>query len=323
MRTNTANERIRILEFYEKHGLQATLDAFNISKRSLFRYKKIYKQSGALALNPKSTRPKSTRKSKLINSALIKEIKELRAKYPNLGKERLYHLLKPIYEAKNLKCPSISTIGRAIAKESDKMRIAPLYLNSKGKVIKTKRVFKDRKPKNFNPDAFSTFAMDTIQLVNNGIRRYILTMIDINTRVAYAMAMPSKHTKYTALALKALLAGIKGHKISILTDNGSEFALHFENTIKEYNLKHYFTYPRSPKMNAHNERFNKTIQDMFISYNEDLLFYDINEFNRALANWLVEYNTILPHTSLGYKSPINYAIMQDKKCQMLWTCTLA
>ena len=52
MRTNTANERIRILEFYEKHGLQATLDAFNISKRSLYRYKKIYKQNGALALNP-------------------------------------------------------------------------------------------------------------------------------------------------------------------------------------------------------------------------------------------------------------------------------
>lgn len=56
------------------------------------------------------------------------------------------------------------------------------------------------------------------------------------------------------------------------------------------------TCPRSPKMNVHNERFDKTIQDMFISYNEDLLFYDINEFNRALSQWLIEYNTILPHT---------------------------
>nr|DAN08818.1 MAG TPA: hypothetical protein [Caudoviricetes sp.] len=32
-------------------------------------------------------------------------------------------------------------------------------------------------------------------------------------------------------------------------------------------------------MNTHNERFNKAIQDMFVSYNEDLLFTDLNEFN--------------------------------------------
>ena len=54
-------------------------------------------------------------------------------------------------------------------------------------------------------------------------------------------------------------------------------------------------------MNTHNERFNKTIQDMFVSYNEDLLFTDLNEFNRKMAKWLIDYNTILTHTSLGYK----------------------
>jgi len=54
-------------------------------------------------------------------------------------------------------------------------------------------------------------------------------------------------------------------------------------------------------MNAHNERFNKTIQDMFVSYNEDLPFTDLNEFNRKMAKWLIDYNTILTHTSLGYK----------------------
>lgn len=113
------------------------------------------------------------------------------------------------------------------------------------------------------------------------------------------------------------------HKISLLTDNGSEFALHFKDVVKEHNLTHYFTYPRSPKMNAYNERFNRTIKDMFISYNEDLLFTDINEFNRQMAKWLIDYNTVLPHTSLGYKTPIEYAIMRDKKCNMYWTCALA
>lgn len=48
-------------------------------------------------------------------------------------------------------------------------------------------------------------------------------MIDLNTRIAYATSMPNKNIKYTALALKALLQGIKMYdkdKISILTDNG-------------------------------------------------------------------------------------------------------
>ncbi|CUU82547.1 integrase core domain-containing protein [Campylobacter hyointestinalis] len=160
-------------------------------------------------------------------------------------------------------------------------------------------------------------------------------MINIDTRVAYAMALPCKHTRYTALGLKALISGMRmcssnnnnsnansydNHKISLLTDNGSEFALHFKDVVKEHNLTHYFTYPRSPKMNAYNERFNRTIKDMFISYNEDLLFTDINEFNRQMAKWLIDYNTVLPHTSLGYKTPIEYAIMRDKKCNMYWTC---
>jgi len=63
-------------------------------------------------------------------------------------------------------------------------------------------------------------------------------------------------------------------------------------------------------MNTHNERFNKAIQDMFVSYNEDLLFTDLNEFNWKMAKWLIDYNTILTHTSLGYKTPVEYAIVK-------------
>ncbi|MDY2999445.1 integrase core domain-containing protein [Campylobacter hyointestinalis] len=276
-----------------------------------------------------------------------------------------------------IKLPSVSSIGRIISCDKDKMRVIPLKIDRNGKAKKITRNFKDRKPKNLKSEPFKNFALDTIQIVNNGIRRYILTMINIDTRVAYAMALPCKHTRYTALGLKALISGMRmcssnnnnsnansydNHKISLLTDNGSEFALHFKDVVKEHNLTHYFTYPRSPKMNAYNERFNRTIKDMFISYNEDLLFTDINEFNRLyssslpfmvgsftdinefnrlyssslpfivgsftdinefnrqMAKWLIDYNTVLPHTSLGYKTPIEYAIMRDKKCNMYWTC---
>ena len=316
-----ANERLKILKFYDKFGLNATLEAFGISPRTLYRWKNIYEKKGVLALNPKSTKPKTFRKSNLATPEFKKEIKEIRDKYPNLGKERIYHLLKPKYENLGLKLPSISTIGRIISSHKDKMRVTPHRIDINGKTKIIKRSFKNRKPRNLQTKPLQTFALDTIQIVNNGIRKYILTMIDINTRIAYAFAIPSKHTRYTALGLKALIKGINSPNLQILTDNGSEFALHFKETAKEHNLTHYFTYPRSPKMNAHNERFNRTLQESFVAYNEDLLFSDLNEFNQKMAKWLIDYNTILPHSSLGYKSPIEYAIMKDKKCQMLWTDT--
>ncbi|WP_084275367.1 integrase core domain-containing protein [Nitratiruptor tergarcus] len=52
-------------------------------------------------------------------------------------------------------------------------------------------------------------------------------------------------------------------------------------------------------MNAHNERFNRTIQEQFINYHEDLLFTDLDAFNKKLAQWLIDYNTKIPHYSLN------------------------
>ena len=40
-------------------------------------------------------------------------------------------------------------------------------------------------------------------------------------------------------------------------------------------------------MNAHAERFNRTLQEQFVDYHEDLLFDDLATFNRQLADWLL------------------------------------
>lgn len=46
-------------------------------------------------------------------------------------------------------------------------------------------------------------------------------------------------------------------------------------------------------MNAVCERFNRTIQEQFVDYHEDLLFMDIDTFNEKLADWLVSnYYTV-------------------------------
>ncbi|WP_423910729.1 integrase core domain-containing protein [Candidatus Spongiihabitans sp.] len=56
-------------------------------------------------------------------------------------------------------------------------------------------------------------------------------------------------------------------------------------------------------MNAHVEHFNRTIQEQFVDYHENQLFHDLPGFNRKLADWLLDCNTVLPHHSLGLQSP--------------------
>src|SRR3989338_7119827 len=64
MITEKAKERCRILSFWEKHGMEATKEAFNVSRPTLFRWQKELKinQGKLEALNKKSTAPKHRRK---------------------------------------------------------------------------------------------------------------------------------------------------------------------------------------------------------------------------------------------------------------------
>jgi len=329
MISEEAKRRVKILKFWEKYGLEATIEAFGVSRRTLFRWKRALKEAKGeiTALNPKSRRPKRVSESK-VALEIVSQIRKLRKDYPNIGKTKLYHLLKPFCEARGLKTPSESTIGRIIAKAPDKMRLFPYRIDTKGRVKPRKRASnKKRKPKNLKTKPFGLWAVDTIQRVSNGIRRYILTMIDPVSRIAFAIAIPSKHAKHTAYALEALIDGITSiknrqkHTLAILSDNDSEFKKEFDALIEQKGLTHYWTYPKSPKMNAHNERFNRTIQEQFVDFYEDLLFTDLEEFNKYLANWLIDYNTIIPHSSLNYNSPVKYLLENHIECHMYWTST--
>ena len=330
MISQEAQRRYKMVLFYEKYGLEATLEAFEISRRTLYRYKALLQKGGNTieSLEPKSKAPKHPRQS-AVPQEIVAKIKTLRERYPNIGKAKLYHLLKPWCTRHDLPIPSESTIGRVIARDKDKMRITPLRIDRNGKIKPKKRTFKNRKPKNLKAKPMHLWAVDTIQKVSDGIRRYIMTLVDPNSRIAFAVALPSKHSKHTRRVLEALIDGVIGDvaitaqpkAFAILSDNGSEFMKEFDALLKEKQLTHYWTYPRNPKMNAHNERFNRTIQEQFVDYYEDLLFTDTDLFNEYLADWLIQYNTQIPHHSLKMKTPVQYLIENHPECQMLWTNT--
>lgn len=132
------------------------------------------------------------------------------------------------------------------------------YSLKRAKIKRIRVQEKRRKPKDYTSPPLQTIAMDIITYRFEGRNHDVLTAIDLNTRVAYAKHLPTKHTKYTARALleiiknverlraKALSSSTNNNSkipITILSDNGSEFHKEFEALIKEKKLEHLWTYP--------------------------------------------------------------------------------
>jgi len=116
MITKEAKQRLKILRFWRKYGLQATTDAYGAKRSTLYEWWKTYQESGRKieSLNPKSQAPVNRRK-RIINCKITNEIKRLRLEVcPNMGKDKVKKDLDKFCAANGLKIISASTIGRII-----------------------------------------------------------------------------------------------------------------------------------------------------------------------------------------------------------------
>ena len=113
----------------------------------------------------------------------------------------------------------------------------------------------------------------------------------------------------------------------MLTDNGSEFKKYLRQLLEENQITHYHTYPKTPKMNAHCESFNGTIQEEFVDYHVNLLFDDVTAFNEEMKEYLIFYNTKRVHWAFKNKmTPFDvlagseyYVSKLSGECKNGWT----
>ncbi len=321
-----AATRLKIIRFFERYGLAATLEAFEVSRRTLYHWKaRLAAEGGNVAgLVPRSTAPRG-RRHRSWPTAVVEEIKRLRQTYPNLGKEKLYILLSPWCAERRLDCPCARTIGRLIADAPHKMRHSPTRIGHDGRPKRPRSLDKARKPKGFTASfPGNCVALDTIERHRDGLRRYLITLTDTHSRFAFALASTRRNSLVADATLKLAQTLFPLPCTVVLTDNGGEFAKHFADRVREAGIAHWHTYPRTPKMNAHVERFNRTIQEEFVDFHEDLLLTDIMAFNDKLFEYLTWYNLYRPHHALQLQSPMqvisNY--LKSNQCNMYWPNTL-
>jgi len=333
MLTDKAKHKAKILAFWEKHGLEATLDAFPHKRSTLFEWKKTLKENNGRfeSLNEKSKCPKNKRKPDW-NELAVQFIEKLRNEHPKLGKDKLKPLLDNYCEKEGIKTESISTIGRIIAYLKEKGRIPAykkLFLSARtGRIIERTPVKQKKiRRKNYQPEQpGDLLQIDTIIKFINGIKRYIITAIDLKSEFGFAYGYRNHSSKSAADFFSKVQSVVPFRIKRIQTDNGSEFDYLFRDYAKKHNIVHFHNYPKCPRMNAYIERFNRTIQEEFVDYHRETLSYNLDDFNHKLIQWLLWYNTERPHWTLGQTPPMKYVINNlfstAQKSRMLWTHTI-
>jgi transposase InsO family protein len=310
-----AEQRLKILEFYREFGLKPTLCAFDVSRATLMRWRQNYKRHGKRGLIPCSRKPLRSRQCALspmtVNFVLNYRLKHPRVcQYsikPELDKFCLEHNLVPI---------STSSIERIIKQLKTQGRLPDnkqFTLYAKRGHIKPKKTkhYKKLRRGKYNPTVPGDIVqIDSVHLVSEGIKKYLITAIDLKSRFAYSEVYGNLNS-LNAKDFMQKLQQVSPFKINrIQTDNGSEFGKSFSEHVKEQMLIHYHNYPRCPKSNAYVERFNRTIREQFVECSRHTP--DSAEFKKDLADYIIWYNTKRVHKGLKYITPMQYILNQPQ-----------
>ena len=177
---------------------------------------------------------------------LLEQIVTLRKEHRHIGKKKIAVLLDS----------NESYIGRCLS-DLKKRDLLPNYAKTSfyartGRTFERHTVYhkKIRRPKEHKRG----MEIDTIVRFIDGTKRYILTAIDVQRKFAFAGAYTSHSSASATDFLKKLIKVCPFTIDELQTDNGSEFALRFREACTPLSITH-FHYPRTPKMNAHRERF--------------------------------------------------------------------
>lgn len=323
--SEVAKERLKIISFYATHGEKATKEALGVDRKLIHIWRERMKDRGnhTSALVPDSTRPTNTRVM-LVNPKVLEYIKHLREVHPRLGKTKIKPLLDQYCKLNSLPTYSTAKIGRIIS-------IHKLFYQSSGRVYhnpainhkSSRRKTKKRLRMKYapRPSNLGHIQMDTVIRIEDGIRYYIYSAIDIKGKFALSLPYKKANTANTLDFFEKLKLVYPGVILSVQTDNGSEFLGMFEEHLAKNNIKHYFIYPRCPRINGVVERYQRSLQEEFVDPNVYLI-HNADEFSKALAEYIIFYNTKRVHQSLNYETPVDYMLKEGGMSNMYRARTL-
>lgn len=256
--------------------------------------------SGNLARLEEQSRAPKTKRQKEYTPFQYERIVILRKRYIRYSKFKLLAIYKRMHpEDKQISAWKIQCIIQRSGIYYSPQKQARIN-RKRSQSVRRKKItdLRKRKVRGF------LLCLDTVVIYWMGSKRYILTGIDRYSKIAFAR-MYSTHTSASSDDfLRRLHFLLQGKIQNVQTDNGSEFQGDFDKRCEAFKIPHYVSRVHTPKDNAVNERFNRTLQDEFLKLGN--MTNDTKLFNKNLTEWLVEYNYLRPHQALGYEPPMNF-----------------
>lgn len=292
--------RLKWMEYYERHGRNArrTCRHFDISPQTFYRWRRRYDPAQLGSLEARSRAPRRRRRPTW-SPALAEAVRALRQTYPRWGKDKLVVLLRRArWEV------STSMVGRILTALRRQGRLVePVRRPVSARKRRPPRPYAVRKP----PAYAVTRPGDLVQLDTLDVRplpgvilkhftaRDVISRWDVVE--VYGRATARTATTFLATLQRRMPFAVR----AIQVDGGSEFAAGFEAACQQRGIRLFVLPPRSPKLNGHVERAQRTHTEEFYEVTD--LEWTTAALNRQGRAWERVYNTVRPHQALGYRTP--------------------
>jgi putative transposase len=275
-----ATRRLKWFGYYSSHNHNARLTCrhFDISPQTFYRWKGRYNPWHIESLEDRSCRPLHVRQP-TYSAELINAVLKLREEYPRWGKDKLVILLR----REEIDC-SASTVGRILnrLKERGVLREAiPNHISARKR--QWQRPYAVRKPKGYEVkepgDIVEVDTLDVRPLPGMVLKHF--TARDIISRWDVLEAHTRATSNTASGFIDTLLTRMPFPIKAIQVDGGSEFQDAFERECQRRGIKLFVLPPRSPKLNGHVERAQRTHTEEFYELTD--ANFNIPELNQALC----------------------------------------
>jgi transposase InsO family protein len=136
-----------------------------------------------------------------------------------------------------------------------------------------------------------------------------LSLVDEYTRECLALVMASSMSGEQVRQVLSRVMARRGAPKQLRSDNGGEF---INQALKEWlprrGVESIPVAPASPWENGFIESFHSRLRDEFLNGRE---FESVADAQAQADGWRREYNTVRPHSSLGYQTPKEFSVKCD------------
>ena len=138
-------------------------------------------------------------------------------------------------------------------------------------------------------------------MTHDGRTIRMLTLIDEYTRECLAIRVARRLRSQEVIETLSDVMLWRGIPAHIRSDNGPEFvAKQLRGWLGKLGTATLYIEPGSPWENGYCESFNGKLRDECLNGE---IFYSLKEAQIVIEMWKKEYNTVRPHSALGYRPP--------------------